>query len=187
MNVKEIKLSQIKVYKNNAKKHDERQIEMIAESIRQFGFRQPLVLDKNNEIVVGHGRYFAAKKVGLLTVPCEYADDLTDDQIKAYRLADNRLNESPWDFAKINEELKSINFDMADFGFDVNLENLHTETEVAREATHCPTTATSTALNDDPQPREQKLSSGGEINVEDFANEVFECECPRCGFRFNRS
>jgi site-specific DNA-methyltransferase (adenine-specific) len=126
MNIKEIKISEIKAYINNAKTHDEKQIGMIAESIKQFGFRQPLVIDRNNEIVVGHGRFYAAKKLGLLTVPCEYADDLTDDQIKAYRLADNKLNESPWDFDKINEELSSINFDMADFGFDVDLSNIDT-------------------------------------------------------------
>jgi len=126
MNIKEIKISEIKAYINNAKTHDEKQIGMIAESIKAFGFRQPLVIDRNNEIVVGHGRFYAAKKLGLLTVPCEYADDLTDDQIKAYRLADNKLNESPWDFDKINEELSSINFDMADFGFDVDLSNIDT-------------------------------------------------------------
>ena len=62
MNIKELKLSEISAYNNNAKTHDEKQIQAIAESIKQFGFRQPLVIDKNNEIVVGHGRYYAAKK-----------------------------------------------------------------------------------------------------------------------------
>ena len=126
MNIKEIKISELHAYTNNAKTHDEKQIGMIAESIKQFGFRQPLVIDKNNEIVVGHGRYFAAKKLDLLTVPCEYANDLTDDQIKAYRLADNKLNESPWDFDLVDAELASISdefdLDMSDFGFDVNIE-----------------------------------------------------------------
>lgn len=124
MNIKELKLSEISAYNNNAKTHDEKQIGMIAESIKQFGFRQPLVIDKNNEIVVGHGRYYAAKKLGLLTVPCEYADDLTDDQIKAYRLIDNKLNESPWDFDMVDAELASISdefdLDMSDFGFNLN-------------------------------------------------------------------
>lgn len=124
MNIKEIKISELHAYTNNAKTHDEKQIGMIAESIKQFGFRQPLVIDKNNEIVVGHGRYFAAKKLGLLTVPCEYADDLTDDQIKAYRLADNKLNESPWDFDLVDAELASISdefdLDMSAFGFNIN-------------------------------------------------------------------
>ena len=124
MNIKEIKISEIKAYINNAKTHDEKQIGMIAESIKAFGFRQPLVIDRNNEIVVGHGRFYAAKKLGLLTVPCEYADDLTDDQIKAYRLADNKLNESPWDFDTVEQELASIStdIDMSDFGFEKALE-----------------------------------------------------------------
>lgn len=124
MNIKEIKISEIKAYINNAKTHDEKQIGMIAESIKQFGFRQPLVIDRNNEIVVGHGRFYAAKKLGLLTVPCEYADDLTDDQIKAYRLADNKLNESPWDFDLVDAELASISnefdLDMSAFGFNID-------------------------------------------------------------------
>lgn len=120
MNIKEIKLIDLKAYKNNAKVHNEKQIEMIAESIRQFGFRQPLVIDRNNEIVVGHGRYFAAKKIGLLKVPCEYADDLTDDQIKAYRLVDNKLNESPWDFDLLGQELADV--DIAGLGFDLDFD-----------------------------------------------------------------
>lgn len=124
MNIKEIKISEIKAYINNAKTHDEKQIGMIAESIKAFGFRQPLVIDRNNEIVVGHGRFYAAKKLGLLTVPCEYADDLTDDQIKAYRLADNKLNESPWDFDLVDAELASISdefdLDMSAFGFNID-------------------------------------------------------------------
>jgi hypothetical protein len=74
---------------------------------------------------VGHGRYLAAVQLGIEVVPCEYADDLTDEQIKAYRLADNKLNESPWDFQLVDEELEAIknlnlDFDMSDFGFDLS-------------------------------------------------------------------
>ena len=123
MNIKEVKISDIKAYSKNAKKHNEEQITAIAKSIEKFGFRQPLVIDKNNEIVVGHGRYLAAVQLGMETVPCEYADDLTDEQIKAYRLADNKLNESSWDFRLVDEELANISefnldFDMSDFGFE---------------------------------------------------------------------
>ena len=119
MNIKEIDINQIKTYEKNAKKHDETQTTAIAKSIEKFGFRQPLVISKDNEIIVGHGRYLAALQLGMKTVPCEYADDLTDEQIKAYRLADNKLNESPWDFDRVDEELASISmdFDMTDFGF----------------------------------------------------------------------
>lgn len=119
MNIIEVKIGDIKAYSKNAKKHNEKQITAIAKSIEKFGFRQPLVIDKNNEIVVGHGRYLAAVQLGMETVPCEYADDLTDEQIKAYRLADNKLNESPWDFRLVDEELEVIkDFDMSEFGFE---------------------------------------------------------------------
>ena len=124
MNIKEVKISDIRAYGKNAKKHNDDQVKAIAKSIEKFGFRQPLVIDKNNEIVVGHGRYLAAVQLGIEVVPCEYADDLTDDQIKAYRLADNKLNESPWDFDLVDAELTSIStdIDMSDFGFEKALE-----------------------------------------------------------------
>ena len=106
-------------YERNAKIHPDAQVEHIANSIREFGFRQPLVVDKDGVVVIGHGRLMAAKKLGLESVPVTYADDLTDEQIKALRLADNKTNESPWDFSALEEELAELDemFEMADFGF----------------------------------------------------------------------
>lgn len=107
-------------YENNAKQHPDEQVEHIANSIREFGFRQPIVVDADNVVVIGHGRLLAAKKLGLETVPVVRADDLTDEQIKALRLADNKTNESEWDFATLETELNELaeEFDMSDFGFD---------------------------------------------------------------------
>lgn len=95
-------------------------IKYVAESIKQFGFKVPIVIDKNNVIVCGHTRYSASKQLGLTEVPCIIADDLTDEQIKAYRLADNKVGEkSKWDIDMLNLELDDIiNIDMYDFGFD---------------------------------------------------------------------
>jgi site-specific DNA-methyltransferase (adenine-specific) len=109
----------LKPYSRNAKKHPDEQVEHIANSIREFGFRQPLVIDRDGVLVIGHGRLLAAKKLGLETVPCVRADDLTDEQVKALRLADNKTNESGWDFAALEEELNGLEaeFDMAEFGF----------------------------------------------------------------------
>ena len=119
-----IKISNLKPYKNNAKKHNEQQIEQIANSLKQFGFRQNLVIDKNNVIVVGHGRFEAAKKLGLDVVPCIKAEDLSDEQIKALRLADNKLNESEWNFDLVDKELENIfDIDMSDFGFEKILQD----------------------------------------------------------------
>lgn len=107
-------------YEHNAKRHPDDQVEHIANSIREFGFRQPIVVDADNVVVIGHGRLLAAKKLGLDAVPVVRADDLTEAQIKALRLADNKTNESEWDFGLLDSELVdlALDFDMSDFGFD---------------------------------------------------------------------
>lgn len=119
MTIEYLPVKQLHEYSKNAKKHPADQVEHIANSIREFGFRQPLVIDKDNVLVIGHGRLLAAKKLGLDTVPCVRADDLTDEQIKALRLADNKTNESEWDFGLLDGELDDIfDIDMERFGFD---------------------------------------------------------------------
>ena len=118
LKIEYIPVDELKPYEKNAKKHPAEQIDYIANSIREFGFRQPLVIDKDNVLVIGHGRLLAAKKLGLDSVPCVRADDLTDEQIKALRLADNKTNESDWDFEYLDVELDNItDIDMSDFGF----------------------------------------------------------------------
>lgn len=112
------KIAKLKPYKNNAKRHPKEQVERIAESIRQFGFTQPVLVDKNNVVIAGHGRILGAKKIGMTEVPVIYLEDLTDEQVKAYRLIDNKLNESDWDLVLLENELKEIvNIDMPLFGF----------------------------------------------------------------------
>ena len=119
MEIKQVPITKIIPYEKNAKLHPPEQVEWIANSIREFGFKQPLVLDKDNVIVIGHGRLLAAKKLGMKTVPCVYADDLNEEQIKALRLADNKTNESLWDFDLLTSELDEIALiDMSDFGFE---------------------------------------------------------------------
>ena len=133
MNIVEIKLSDIKPYEKNARKNDDA-VKYVAESIKQFGFKVPIVIDKNNVIVAGHTRYKASKTLGLDIVPCIVADDLTDEQIKAYRLADNKVSElAEWDFDLLGEELADIlDIDMSDFGFDLS-EDEEEETEVIED------------------------------------------------------
>ena len=118
MKINEIPISSIVPYEKNAKKHNERQIKAIANSINEFGFRQPSVVDSNNVIVIGHGRFEAAKILGYETVPCVVITDLTQKQIKALRIADNKTNESDWDFDLLGMELNDLDFDMTDFGFN---------------------------------------------------------------------
>lgn len=133
---------ELKPYAKNAKQHPDTQVAHIANSIREFGFRQPLVIDVNNVVVIGHGRLLAAKKLGLDKVPCTRADDLTEAQIKALRLADNKTNESEWSFDELESELAelTLDFDMSDFGFgDGNAmppipDNLDADTDYDEEA-----------------------------------------------------
>ena len=119
LEIKMMKVSQLKPYEKNPRKNDEA-AKYVAESIKSFGFKVPIVIDKDNVIVAGHTRYKAAKKLKLKEVPCIIADDLTDKQLKAYRIADNKVAEmSEWDFDLLNEELECLfDFDMTAFGFD---------------------------------------------------------------------
>lgn len=114
------KINEIIPYKNNPRKNDDA-VDDVANSIKEFGFKVPIVIDKNNEIVAGHTRYKASKKLGLKEVPCIIADDLSGEQIKAFRLADNKVSEkAEWDIDILNDELDDIlNIDMSDFGFNI--------------------------------------------------------------------
>lgn len=121
MQVHEIGLSYLIEYENNPRNNDSA-VEAVAESIKQFGFKVPIIVDNNNVIVAGHARLKAARLLGLDKVPCIVADDLTPEQIKAFRLADNKVGElAGWDFAKLEEELSEISdkFDMSAFGFEL--------------------------------------------------------------------
>lgn len=127
-------IKELKPYKKNAKKHPKEQVERIANSIKEFGFTQPVIIDSNNCVVAGHGRILGAKKAGLKQVPTVMLEDLTEEQIKAYRLVDNKLNESDWDFSLLDEELESLteDIDMGLFGFDTDMSDEELE-EVMKE------------------------------------------------------
>lgn len=118
MEIMYLPTGELKPYPKNAKRHPPEQVEHIANSIRAFGFRQPIVIDADNVVVIGHGRLMAAKKLGMDSVPCIRADDLTEAQIAALRLADNKTNESEWDFSELEAELDGLDFDMGQFGFN---------------------------------------------------------------------
>lgn len=104
-------------YENNPRNNDEA-VEYVANSIKEFGFKVPIIIDKDNIIVSGHTRLKAAQELGLKEVPVIIADDLTEEQIKAFRIADNKTGEKAgWDLDKLKIELEDIDFDMTDFGF----------------------------------------------------------------------
>ena len=125
MKIFDKKLNEIKPYEKNPRKNDA-SVPLVAKSIEEFGFKVPIVIDKDGTIVCGHTRYKAAKRLNLETVPCIVADDLTEAQIKAFRLADNKVGDaSEWDMPLLSEELADLGeFDMTDLGFeDTDLED----------------------------------------------------------------
>lgn len=121
MNVEWINPALLIPYPGNAKQHPPEQVDHIANSIKRFGWQQPIVVDSANVVVIGHGRLMAAKQLMLDSVPVIYADKLTDEEINALRLADNKTNESGWDFDRLEQELAQLaidGIDMTAFGFD---------------------------------------------------------------------
>lgn len=118
--VEYVPVGDLKPYAKNAKKHPKEQVERIKESIEKFGFRQNLVIDDDGVVVIGHGRLLAAKELGIDKVPCIRVSDLTEEEVNALRLADNKVAESEWDFDLLDESLAEIGeIDMGKFGFDL--------------------------------------------------------------------
>ena len=109
-------IASVKPYVRNAKKHDDKQIANVAESIKQFGWQQPIVCDADGVIIIGHCRLLAAKKLGLKKVPVKTVDNLSEEQVKKLRALDNKLNESDWDFDLLAEDIGELDFS----GFDID-------------------------------------------------------------------
>lgn len=132
MEIRSVKIKEIKPYDRNAKKHDDTQINNVAESIRQFGFVQPIVIDSNGVIVIGHCRFEAAKRLKYDEVPCIMVDDLKPEQVDALRIVDNKTNESPWDIDLLTEELQDLDLSMFDFSWDL-MEETAEATEITED------------------------------------------------------
>lgn len=125
MKIEEIDINLIQPYENNPR-NNENSVDKVAKSIKEFGFKVPIIIDKDNIIVAGHTRYLAAKKNEMDKLPCIRADDLTDEQVKAFRLVDNKVTEfSEWDLDLLNmelDDLKEFDIDMSEFGFDLDFD-----------------------------------------------------------------
>lgn len=152
----------LKKYENNPRNNEDA-VEYVTNSIDEFGFRVPIVIDRDGVIVCGHTRYKAAQRLKMDKVPCIRADDLTEDQIKAFRLADNKTQElSEWDWNLVFDELDGIEqIDMKKMGFSEFLDSGAGEL------------------------KERKLSTVEEIDLSSFEDREFKRVCPCCGFRFN--
>lgn len=146
------KVSELTPYEKNPRRNDDA-VQYVAASIKEFGFKVPIVVDRDGVVVSGHTRLKAAKQLGMEEVPCIVADDLTPEQIKAFRLADNKVSEkSGWDFALLEAELEELfDFDMESFGF-----GNHEEIDIS-------------GFFDDAPPKEEKEKEPEKIR------------CPHCG------
>lgn len=139
------KVGELIPYERNPRRNDEA-VKFVKASIEQFGFKVPIVIDADGVIVAGHTRLKAAKELGIKEVPCIVADDLTEEQIKAFRLADNKTSEmAGWDFPMLEDELAELTLNMEDFGFieygPMDLDGLFTEHEPKHKEPHsitCP-------------------------------------------------
>ena len=118
-------------YAKNSKKHNKTQIANVAKSIDKYGFVQPIVIDKDNMVVIGHCRLLAAKQLKMKEVPCVCVEDLTEEQVNALRIVDNKSNESEWDLDLLADELAELNLD--GFDFDFGIEDEEEETEIAED------------------------------------------------------
>ena len=165
MDVKNIPLGNIVPYAKNAKKHDKTQIKNVAESIKQYGFVQPIVVDRDGVIVIGHCRALAAKQLGMTEVPCVCVDDLTPEQVNALWLVDNKSNESDWDFDLLAEELPGL--DLSAFDFDWGLRDELDNSVVEDDYDPAPPAEPKSKLGDVYQLGNHRLMCGDSTSLAD--------------------
>ena len=124
INIIEKDINELVPYENNARIND-KAIDIVANSIQEFGFKNPCIIDKNNVLVAGHTRVEACKKLGITKVPCIVDDDLTEEQIKAFRIADNSSAQvAEWDMDKLQQEIQDLNFDFYELGLQEQLDEI---------------------------------------------------------------
>lgn len=157
LKIEYISISELKPWENNAKQHPREQVKQIKKSIELYGMADPIGIWKDNTVIEGHGRLMACKELKIEKVPVIRLDDLTDEERREYMLVHNQTTmNSGWDFDKLEEELADLNFGDFDFGFEFGLDLDFEET------------------------KEKKP-----MDEEEYNNDVVECECPKCGFKFN--
>lgn len=159
MKIEEKRLEEIRPYKNNPRLN-EAAVDAVAASIKEFGFRVPVLLDKGGTIIAGHTRYKAAKLLGLERIPCIVIDGLTDEDVRQLRIVDNKTQElAKWDFALLADELEEIRgINMDAFGF--------------------------AAFDEEAEPKKvtSSLDEGEEVDLDEFDDEHFAHVCPECGY-----
>lgn len=163
--VEYIKITELKPLSRNTRNHPESQIEALAHSIRDFGFINPIIINADKEILVGNGRFEAAKRLGLDAVPAIMVTSLTPEQERAFAIIENKLTEdATWNYELLNSEIEAIGLDMSKYGFENFLDSAADGSESGR--------ADIKAKNE-------------ELSLDLFGDEEFKFTCDACGFRFN--
>lgn len=160
LKIEYLSVDELKPYERNNKKHEDFDVGEIAKSIEKYGMNDPIGIWKDNKIIEGHGRLLACKKLGIDKVPCVRLDHLSDKQRREYAILHNKTSElAEYDFANLELELPDLDFSDfdIDFGFDI----------------------------DDEEEKPKSYKNKGEISLDDYSDEKFNCECPKCGFKFN--
>lgn len=170
MNIIEKKITELEPYPNNPRVNDGA-VEAVAASIKRFGFKVPIVIGEDGIIIAGHTRLKAAKRLKLKTVPCVVADDLTEEEAKAFRLADNKVGElAEWDFDLLSDELDGItDIDMSDFGFDddFSIENIYDGMDAEKDEGDWWTTKLTFPIN-----KKKQVSAWMRLHKEEIVKEI---------------
>ena len=168
LKIEYVDIDSIKPYENNPR-HNEEAIPYVMNSIKEFGFKNPIIIDKNNVIIAGHTRLESAKRLGMKEVPIIHADDLTEEQAKAFRLADNKVSEyATWNDELLNIELQDLDIDMSDFGFDIDL-GIEEEQEIIEDEVPEVPEEPKAKLGDIYQLGNHRLMCGDSTSEEDVA------------------
>lgn len=187
MKVIELPMESIKPYENNPRDNS-RAVEYLVKSISEFGFQVPLVISSDNVIICGHTRYAAAKKLGMSKLPCVVASELSEAQIKAFRIIDNKSQElALWNFAKLDEELSALNgmkFDLPKFNLEIN-PVVTSLLEIPEPKSRAESIAEARGTTSTFEPSDD-TSYDDELD-EEIRNDyrgTRECTCPECGHKF---
>lgn len=167
MKVVELKLGLLKPYENNAKVHPDSQIKNVANSIKKYGWQQPIVVDKDYTIIIGHCRYLAAQRLELEDVPVVVADNLTEDQVKALRLVDNKTNESAWDLELVKTEIPDLDWEGFDFDWGIPEEEPEVHEDEDFDVDLATPTVAKSKLGDIYELGDHRLMCGDSTKLED--------------------
>ncbi len=179
--IKMLSVDSITPYERNPRKHPEIQIEQLKNSIRQWGWTVPILVDEGDQVIAGHGRLYAAKELGIESVPCITADGWSDEQKKAYVIADNKLAEGgEWDTSIYYSELKSL----SSAGFDLNLVGFDSGISLDFEPNLSPSTSFADISEDDMGNAQSSMSGNMDRLTADKSQKGTDVVCPYCAESF---